>query len=52
MLATPVMGNYLPGSLGQYARLFEGKVSVADTVDRISFEDAVNCAVDLLGEVH
>ena len=57
MLATPVLGNYLPGSLRQYAQLFESGVSSADIVDRIWFEDsesvayAANCAVELLGEI-
>jgi hypothetical protein len=57
MLATPVLGNYLPGRLVQYAQLFESKVSGADSVDRISFEDpertayAADCAVELLGEI-
>ncbi len=50
MLATPVMGNYLPGTLGQYARLFEGKVADADIVDLISLEDS-NCEVELLVEI-
>jgi hypothetical protein len=51
MLATPVLGNYLPGSLRQYARLFEGKVSGADIVDQISIDHSRNCSVELLAEI-
>jgi hypothetical protein len=37
MLGTPVLGNYLPAKLGQFAQLFQSKLADSSVVNEIDF---------------
>jgi hypothetical protein len=54
MLVSPVLGNYMPGTLSQFAAVFHPGVDPAYAVDRISFEGpgsasySSTCQVEIL----
>jgi hypothetical protein len=51
VLVSPVLGNYLPGTLSQFAAVFQGDADRKYSIDQIQIEDSGRAAYSPTCEV-